>query len=41
MNLELRKLHDDFGVEVLGAEIRPDLQDHACSQIEEPAERHS
>ena len=41
MNLELRKLHDDFGVEVLGAEIGPDLDDHAFSQIEEAAERHS
>ncbi len=41
MTIELRKLHDEFGVEVLGVEIGPGLDDVGFSQIEHAAERHS
>ncbi|SVE45909.1 uncharacterized protein METZ01_LOCUS498763, partial [marine metagenome] len=41
MTIELRKLHDEFAVEVLGVEIGPGLDDVEFSQIEQAAERHS
>jgi len=41
MTIELRKLHDEFGVEVLGVEIGSGLDDVEFSQIEQAAEHHS
>lgn len=41
MTLELRKLHDDFGIEVLGVDIGEGLDDRQFLEIENAVEQYS